>query len=79
MIRSMSIRWAEHVARIRERERNVYSVLVAKPEGNRLLGRPRRRWENTIKIERLKMGSVDWIHLAENSDQWRTLLKTNIS
>jgi hypothetical protein len=43
------MRWAEHVARVRER-RVVYRVLVRKPEGKRPLGRPRRRWEDNIKM-----------------------------
>jgi hypothetical protein len=44
-IRSRRIRWAGHVACMGE-ERNVYSIMVGKPEGKRLLGRPRRRWED---------------------------------
>jgi len=44
------MRWAGHVARICER-RSVYRVLVRKPEGKRILGRPRRRWEDNIKMD----------------------------
>jgi hypothetical protein len=47
-IKSTRIRWAKHVVRIGE-ERNVYKVLVGKPEGKRPLGRPRRRWKNRIR------------------------------
>jgi hypothetical protein len=49
MIKSRKMRWAEHVARMGEK-RNVYRILVGKPEAKRPLGRPRRRWEDNIKI-----------------------------
>jgi hypothetical protein len=52
--------------------RNVYRVLVGKPEGIRPLGRPRRRWENGIKmdLEEIGWGDVEWIHVAQVSDHW---------
>ena len=50
VIKSRRMRWAGHVARIGER-RGVYRVLVGKPEGERPLGRPKRRWENNIKMD----------------------------
>jgi hypothetical protein len=49
-IKSRRMRWAGHVARMEE-GRNVYRVLVGKPEGKRPLGRPRRRWEGGIKMD----------------------------
>jgi hypothetical protein len=49
------MRWAGHVARIGER-RNAYRILVGKPEGRRSLGRPRRRWENNIKMDLREAG-----------------------
>ena len=56
-----------------EQSRNAYRVLVGKPEGKRLLGRPRRRWEDNIKIDLRDVGSdpEEWIDLAEDRDQWR--------
>jgi len=50
--------------------------LVEKPEGKRPLGRPRRRWEENIKIDlhEVRCGGVDWIELAEDRDRWRALL-----
>ena len=47
-----------------------------KPEGNRPLGRPRRRWEDNIKmvLQELGCGSMDWIELAEDRDRWRALV-----
>ena len=61
---------AGHVARMGER-RGVYRVLVGKPEGKRLLGRPRRRWENNIKMDLqvVGCGGVDWIELAQDRDR----------
>jgi hypothetical protein len=56
--------------------RNVYSVLVGKPEGKRLLERPRRRWEDGIKMDlrEIGWGSVEWIHLAQDRDRWRAVV-----
>jgi hypothetical protein len=50
VMKSRRVRWAGHVARMGER-RGAYTVLVGKPEGSRQLGRPRRRWEDTIKMD----------------------------
>ena len=60
------MRWAGHVARIGE-GRSVYRVLVGKLEGKRLLGRPRRRWEDNIKMDLQEVGRgvMDWIELAQ--------------
>ena len=54
VINSRRMRWAGHVARMR----GVYRVLVGKPEGNRPLGRPRRRWEDNIKMDLQEVGCV---------------------
>jgi hypothetical protein len=64
------MRWAGHVARIEEL-RNVYKILVVKPEGKRPLGRLRRRWEDNIKMGCRKLGleGVAWIHLAQDRDR----------
>jgi len=58
--------WAVHVARIGER-RGVHRILVGKPEGKRLLGRPRRRWEDNINMDPQGM---DWMDLAHDRDRW---------
>jgi hypothetical protein len=57
-------------------ERKVYKVLVGKPEGKRPLGRPRRRWENGIKIDlgEIGFGGVDRIRLAQDRDRWRAVV-----
>jgi hypothetical protein len=53
-------------------ERKVYKVLVGKPEGKRLLGRPRRKWEDGIRMVLREIGlrDVDWIQLAQDRDRW---------
>jgi hypothetical protein len=55
------------------KKRNVYKLLVGKPEGKRPLGRPRRRWIDNIKMELLKTGLrvVDWIGLAQDRYRYR--------
>ena len=55
VIKSRRMRWAEHVARMGDR-RGVYRFLVGKHEGKRPLGRPRRRWEDNIKMELQEVG-----------------------
>jgi hypothetical protein len=59
-------------------ERNVYRVLIGKPEGKRPLGRPRRRWEDGIRMDLRETGweSVDWIQLAQDRDRCRALVNT---
>jgi hypothetical protein len=59
-------------------ERGVHRVLVGQPEGNRPLGRPRRRWEDNIKMDLQEVGGGggDWIELAQDRDRWRTLVST---
>ena len=56
--------------------RGVYRVLVGKPEGKRLLGRPRRRWDNNIRmdLQEVGLGDEDWIGLAQGRDRWRALV-----
>jgi hypothetical protein len=76
-IKSRRMRWAGYVARMGE-ERNVYRVLMGKPEGNRPLGRPRRRWEDGIRTDLREIGweSVDWIQLAHDGDRWQAVVNT---
>jgi 3-oxoacyl-ACP reductase-like protein len=56
--------------------RGVYRVLVGKPEEMRPLGRPRRRWEDNIKMDfqEVGCGGMDWIGLAQDRDRWRALV-----
>jgi hypothetical protein len=75
MIKSRRMRWAGHVARMGEK-RNAYWILVGKREGKRPLGRQRRKWMNNIKMDPREIGTddMDWIDLAQDRVQWRTLL-----
>ena len=59
MIKLRTIRWTGHVARIGD-SRDVYSVLVGKPEGKRPFGRPRHRWEDNIKMDFQEVGCGAW-------------------
>jgi hypothetical protein len=69
VIKSRRIRWTGHVARMGER-RGVYRVLVGTPEGYRPPWRPRRRWEDNIKmdLQEVGCGGVDWVQLAQYRD-----------
>jgi hypothetical protein len=62
-------------------ERKVYKVLVGKPEGKRPLGRPRRRWEDGIRmfLREIGLGGVDWIRLAQDRDRWRDVVSAVMS
>ena len=69
------MRWAGHVARMRE-SRGQYRDLVGIREGKRPLGRPRLRWEDSIKMDLQEVGCgvMDWIELAEDRDMLRALV-----
>jgi hypothetical protein len=77
IINSRRMRWAGYVARIGEK-RNVYRLLVGKPEGKRPLGRPRRRWTDNIKMDLLeiRVNGVDWIGLAQDRYRLRALVNS---
>jgi hypothetical protein len=75
LTKSRWMRWAGQVARTMEM-RNAHRILVAEPEGKRILSRPRRRWEDNIKMDlrEVRWGDMNWIDLAQNRDQWRALV-----
>jgi hypothetical protein len=77
VIKSRSMRWAGHVARIGV-GRCVYRVLVGKPEGKRPVRRPRRRWENNIKLDlrEIRIDGANWIRLAQDRVQWWAFVNT---
>jgi hypothetical protein len=77
VIKSRRMRWAGHVARMGE-GRGVYRVLVGRPEGKRPLRRPRRRWEDNIKMDFREVGidGVNWIQLVQDRVQWRACVNT---
>jgi len=69
------MRWVEHVE-IMVEGRGVYKILVGKPEGKRLLGSPRRSWQDDMKMDLQEMGcrNMEWIDLAQDRDKWRAVL-----
>jgi hypothetical protein len=73
----LRMRWAWHVARMGER-RNVYRLLVGKPEGKKPLRRPRCRWVDNIRIDlgEVGWGDVGWIGLAQDRNRWRALVNS---
>jgi hypothetical protein len=76
VIKSRRMRGVGHVARM-ENEKSVYRILVGRPEGKRPLGRPRRRWEDNIKMDLSEIGiDVNWIQLAQDRVQWRDFVST---
>jgi hypothetical protein len=76
MIKSRRI-WAGHVASTREM-RNAYKILVGRPEGKRLLERPKNKWENNIKMDFREIGfeGVDRNYLAQYTDRLGALVNT---
>jgi hypothetical protein len=75
IIKSRRMRWAGHVARM-GKKRNVYRLLVAKPEGKRPLGRPSCRWLDSSKMVLLEieLSVLDWIGLVQDRYRWRALV-----
>jgi hypothetical protein len=77
IIKLRRMRWAGHVARMGEK-RNVYRLLVGKPEGKRPLGRPRCRWIDNIKMDLFEIGLnvVDRVGLAQDRYRWRAFINS---
>jgi hypothetical protein len=71
VIKSRRMRWAGHVPCMGE-GRGAYRILMGRPEGRRLLGRPRRRWEDNIKMKLQEVGwrGMDLIDIAQDRDRW---------
>ena len=74
---SKSIRCAGHVARMEE-GRSAFKISTGKPKGNRPLGRPRRRWEDNIRmdLEEIDINASKWVDSAQDRDYWRALVNT---
>jgi hypothetical protein len=80
VIKSRRMRWAGHVARMCN-GRSVYRVFVGRPEDKRQVGRPKRRWEDNIKMDVREIGidGANWIRLAQDRVQWRAFVSTVIN
>jgi hypothetical protein len=76
VIKSRTMRWVGHIARMGKS--NAYRILVGKPEGKRPPGRSRNRWVCNVKMDfrGLEWGGMDWIDLAQDRDQRRSLMNT---
>ena len=73
-------RWTGYVARIEE-GRNAFNILTGKPTGKRPLGRPRRRWEDNIKmdLEEIGINAGNWVDSAQDRDYWRALVNAALN
>ena len=80
MIKSRRLRWAGHVARMEE-GRSAFKILTGKPTGNRPLGRPRRRWEDNIRmgLEKIGINAGNWVDSAQDRDYWRALVNATLN
>jgi hypothetical protein len=75
VIISRRLRWAEHIARMEE-GRNAFKILTSRPVGKRPLGRPRRRWEDNIRmdLEEIGVNTGNWVDSAQDRNYWRALV-----
>jgi hypothetical protein len=80
IMKSRRMRWAGHVARMGEKM-NAYRLLVGKQEGRRPLGKQRRRWVDTIRMDVVEVGwgDLDWIRMAQDRDRWRDLVNSALN
>ena len=80
MIKSRRLRWARHVARIGE-GRRALKILTGKPRGKSPLGRPRRRWEDNIRmdLEEISINAGNWVDSAQDRNYWRALVNAALN
>ena len=80
VINPRRLRWAGHVAKMEE-GRSVFKILTGKPTGKRLLGKPRRRLEDNIRMDLKEIGinSRDWVDSTQDRDYWRTLVNAELN
>ena len=80
VIKSRRLRWAGHVARMEE-GRSAFKILAGKPTGKRPLGRPRRRWEDNIRmdLEEIGINTGNWVDSAQDTDYWRAIVNSTLN
>jgi hypothetical protein len=78
MIESRRMRFGEGTCSTNGEKRHLCRLLVGKPEGRRQLGRPRRKWVESIKMNlgEIGCGGVDWIGLAQDRNKWRAIVNS---
>ena len=77
---SRRLRWAGHIARL-EKGRSAFKILTGKPTGRRHLGRPRRRWEDNIRMDLEEIGTKagKWVDSAKDRNYWRALVNASLN
>ena len=80
VIKSRRLRWECHVARMQE-GRSAFKILTGKPTGKRPLGRPRRRWEDNIRmdLEEIGISAENWVDSAQDRNYWRALVNVALN
>ena len=80
VIKYRRMRWVGHVARMEE-GRSAFKILTDKPTGKRPLGRPRRRWEDNIRmyLEEIGINARKWVDSAQDRDYWRALVNAALN
>ena len=78
VIKSRRLRWAGHVARMEE-SRSVFKMLTDKPAGKRPLGRPRRRWEDNIRMDLEEVGINAGVDSSQDRNYWRALVNAALN
>ena len=80
VIKSRRLRWAECIARMEE-SRSALKNLTGKPTGKRSLGRPRRRWEDNIRmdLEEIGINAGNWVDSAQDTNYWRALVNAALN
>ena len=80
VIKSRRLRWVGHVVRM-EVGRSAFKILTGKPTGKRPLGRPRRRWEDSIRmdLEEIGINAGNWVDLAQDRNYWRALVNVALN
>ena len=80
VIKTRSLTWAGHIARMEE-GRNAFKILTGKPARKGLLGRPRRRWEDDIKMDlaEIDINAGNWVDSTQDRDYWRALVNVALN
>jgi hypothetical protein len=80
MIKYKILIWVVHVARVKE-SRGIFKILTGKPTGKRLVGKPRRRWEDNIRmdLEEIGINARNWVDSAKERNYWRALVNAALN